>query len=511
MKSFELYPWQRDCLEQINGRDNVIISAPTGAGKSLMAYLWADVFMPTWRIIFTAPIKALSNERYIDLKKNGVHDVGIETGDIKRNTDATILCCTQEIYTRKYAKLPNQIVIIDEFHYITQDPQRARAYIDGIVNTHNTTKILVMSATFGDCENVKKYLDKISGRNFYIYETQYRATKLVYLDKPIKDSHDIRNALVFAFSRKGICSLAQYIANIRPNISKGKISKIESIAQKLDIRSDIILNFAKKGLGIYVGSMLPKEKVFTEICFRERYIDSVFGTDALAIGVNMPAQTVVFAQLAKYHDGVISKNMFLQMAGRAGRKGYWDVGYVTCLENSWVESANYNTFSLYKSLVSAPQEPFAVSLSLSIENLLHGISPEAEAYYIAQHSWPEKAIEPILIEARNICSMIEKLEHQYKGIKDILKDIYFNELSFDANIEIALLFRRNYMVHANDILQIIMLMGENRGQFYALLQTLRLLNSLPKHMKGRIIGYKEIEGMINEMDKTVLNFENYIM
>ena len=84
--------------------------------------------MPEGRVIFTAPIKALSNERYLELKSMGF-DVGLETGDFKKNAGAEVLCCTQEIYTLKYAHIPGQKVIIDEFHFIFNDPERARAYI----------------------------------------------------------------------------------------------------------------------------------------------------------------------------------------------------------------------------------------------------------------------------------------------------------------------------------------------------------------------------------------------
>ena len=141
------------------------MSAPTGAGKTLVAYLWAglldengDTTMPTARrVIFTAPIKALSNERYMDLRRMGF-DVGIETGDFKRNEEARIICCTQEIYTMKYTEHPGQMLIVDEFHYIFSDPDRARTYIDGMKTTHPDTPILVMSATLGGVRAVGRYL-----------------------------------------------------------------------------------------------------------------------------------------------------------------------------------------------------------------------------------------------------------------------------------------------------------------------------------------------------------------
>ncbi len=142
VKSF--YPWQIEAYEKIR-EENAVLSAPTGAGKTLVAYLWSGLLdkegnpqIPDIsRVIFTAPIKALSNERYMDLRRMGF-DVGIETGDFKRNEEAPIICCTQEIYTLKYTKTPHQKLIIDEFHYIFEDPDRARTYIDGIRETPHT-------------------------------------------------------------------------------------------------------------------------------------------------------------------------------------------------------------------------------------------------------------------------------------------------------------------------------------------------------------------------------------
>lgn len=128
-----LYKWQEKALETIAGK-NAILSAPTGSGKTWVAYIWAGMMnrdgtprMPEGRVIFTAPIKALSNERYLELKSIGF-DVGLETGDFKKNAGAEVLCCTQEIYTLKYAHIPGQKVIIDEFHFIFNDPERARLH-----------------------------------------------------------------------------------------------------------------------------------------------------------------------------------------------------------------------------------------------------------------------------------------------------------------------------------------------------------------------------------------------
>ena len=202
----KFYDWQIRAYNHIKD-SNAVLSAPTGAGKTIVAYLWAGILdtdgninsePDARRIIFTAPIKALSNERYLDLRRMGL-DVGIETGDFKRNEGANIICCTQEIYTMKYSRVSDQKLIIDEFHYIFTDSSRARTYIDGIRDTDPGTKILVMSATLGGVKNVGKYLSDICQREFVIHSGRKRVTELIFQPNDPVKLHEIHDALVFIF------------------------------------------------------------------------------------------------------------------------------------------------------------------------------------------------------------------------------------------------------------------------------------------------------------------------
>ena len=315
-----LYKWQEKALAAIDGK-SAILSAPTGSGKTWVAYIWAGLMerdgtprMPEGRVIFTAPIKALSNERYLDLKGMGF-DVGLETGDFKKNAGAAVLCCTQEIYTLKYAHLPGQSVVIDEFHFIFNDPERARAYIDGLRGTSDDSRILVMSATFGNPERVRDYLQEMARRDFALFETNARVTKLVYKQRGTRFAQ-IRDALIFAFSKKGVEWAAAQTAKTRHKISRGKRARLREIAEILEVTK--IPDTMLRGVGMYFGSMLPKEKLLVEMAFRERIIDVVAGTDALSLGVNLPAESVIFAQMAKFIDGPLTRNEFLQMAGTRG-------------------------------------------------------------------------------------------------------------------------------------------------------------------------------------------------
>lgn len=149
---------------------------------------------------------------------------------------------------------------------------------------------------------------------------------------------------MFVFSRRGVEGLAYNITSHRKKLSIDRIKRLKELA-KIFLVEDIPDTYLY-GVGVYYGSMLPKMKLFTETAFREQTLDVVVGTDALALGVNLPAETVVFAQLAKYYDGPITPNEFWQMTGRAGRKGYFDTGYVRYMYSDY-ESYEYDTGELF--------------------------------------------------------------------------------------------------------------------------------------------------------------------
>lgn len=513
-----LYGWQKTAFKKIRDK-NAIVSAPTGAGKTKVAYLWAGIIddkeqiiypgiLKCGKIIFTAPIKALSNERYLELKNMGLN-VGLETGDFKKNLDADIICCTQEIYTKKYAPVPGQKVIIDEFHYTTTDPQRARAYIDGIVATSSASKILLMSATFGRPKKTKNYIEKITAKEFELYHTNKRMTKQVFFKEPIT-LDEIKNALVFVFSLKGAAGIAEELALLRDRISANKERRLNEIAELLTIKR--IPAVVYKGVGIYTGSLLPKEKLFMEAAFRERIIDVMVGTDALSLGVNLPAETVVFAQLAKYYDGPISKNEFLQMAGRAGRKGYFDTGYVTYYPSNY-ESFDYDTEELYEYLLAAPQEPMRIELDVSVPALLKGRSIEEEAEYVAQYSYPPQQKQKVIDYIKEILFKIDTFaeERNLPGLKETLADIYFVEYNLGTNLRLAATFAKTEeKLEVEKLISIVFTHEPIRNEFYGFLQLRKYINSLPKEYRKKIANRQNLERMINETDPTVKGFEEIL-
>jgi superfamily II DNA or RNA helicase len=510
------YDWQARAIEQINGK-NAIIAAPTGSGKTWVAYRWAGLMdengsavLPSAdRVIFTAPIKALSNERYLDLRRMGF-DVGLETGDFKKNPGASVLCCTQEIYTIKYAHVPNQRVIVDEFHFIFGSPERTRAYIDGIRGTSPDSMLLVMSATFGDPQTVRGSLEEMARRDFEMFETNERVTKLVYRKKGVHYSK-IRDALVFAFSRRGVEHTASQIAKTRRKIERAERARLREMAEILEVGR--VQETLLYGVGVYFGSLYPKEKLLVEMAFRERVIDVVVGTDALSLGVNLPAESVVFAQMAKYVDGPLTHNEFLQMSGRAGRKGYFETGYVSFIARSKTEHHDYDTETLYRQVLDSPREAATILLQPSVGKLLKGrVTPEQEARMIADCSLPripyEKALNDVgelLTLIRRTLGLIKNKDERGK-MEAALADLWFDEMSVPGNFAIAWLFVTEGAPDAMKAAE--MINSEERNFLQALLKVKRYAGRMPEGYK--FSNMERIDATVERIDVTVFGFEEKI-
>jgi hypothetical protein len=257
--------------------------------------------------------------------------------------------------------------------------------------------------------------------------------------------------------------------------------------------------------------MFPKEKLLVESAFRERLLDVVCGTSALALGVNLPAQYAVFAQLVQYHhDEPITKNEFLQMAGRAGRKGLFDPGFVTWLEDSPFERRGFRTGDVFLGLMNRSPEPAVVTLRPSYGRLLRKQAIlEVEAEYIAQYSMPQAdaSIVTGLLHAglRKIDRVVRKLVHGHdrNRYRSILASIWYDEMEIDENLEMAMLFFEEPTPSA--LLAAQMVLPYERNYLQALLKIKRFANRLPKGYRFR--GLDELNDTVDEIDPTIYGFE----
>ena len=549
-KSFKKANWQEKCLNNIKDKSNIIISSPTGSGKTVVFLEWA--LNKNERPIFiTAPIKALSNQRYRDLKHLG-YNVGLETGDIKKIPEnCDIICCTQEIYTNKYINNENTTLIIDEFHYIFEAEERSRTYIDGLRNS-KATNICICSATFGNLTEVKKYIDRITDKKFYLYESKERLSELIFEGEI--DSNKITNALIIAFSVRHCNLIANEICNIRQEIETvsdkcktkyiDNYNEIMKIATKMKINNSELLEHMRYGISTYYGKLLPKEKLFVEEVFEKRLIDTVIGTDALALGVNFPVETVVFAELLK-NENKISKNLFQQIAGRAGRKGYFDIGYVYYCPDFLRDDYYYNYYlyykyeyykyeyykykyykdeyyeeeyyeydreleDLYKELLDKEYENICIKIKPDFANILKGKTTiEKEAEYIVKYSTNELDINDIkscITQELNFIPAYIKNNYEYSKtaskiyyeikntFKNNIAEAYFNEYTLEENCYIL-----SEILEKKSIGEIIKGM-----KFYELLQFRRYIRHLPKELRNNI-NISKLEKKINNIDSTALN------
>ena len=425
------FRWQKKCLESISNEDSVILSSPTGSGKTRVFLEWAENKKER-PIIITSPIKALSNQRYRELVDKG-YKVALETGDIKNiPEDYDYLCCTQEIYTNKYIDKENVTVIFDEFHYIFENPDRARAYVDGL-HKSKAKNLLLCSATFGNIEEFEKYIEKISGRKFYVFENHERITDM-HFGGDI-ELHNIEKALVIAFSKDGIDRAVELLRTVRDKQSPEIIEKIKILSEKYKVSGDRVLKDLFFGIAKYHGAMLPKQKMFIEKCFEDGLIDTVVGTDALALGVNFPIENVVFAQLAKYYEGPISKNLFDQLSGRAGRKGYFDKGnvYYSSQLGMMIECRDYKVGDLYEKNLQKKNESISIELTPRIKDILDKkVSIDDEVDYIAKYSTINVNKEEV---SENIHETIDSIYSSFKSnVLKIMSDLIYEEIGRRPNL-----------------------------------------------------------------------------
>lgn len=532
------FSWQKDCIESIRNQQNVILSSPTGSGKTKVFLEWAHTQQEK-PIIITAPIKALSNQRYRELLDAG-YTVGLETGDIKNvPNNCDFICCTQEIYTNKYSELENVTLIMDEFHYIFENPSRSRTYIDALHDS-KAKNVLLCSATLGDMSKLTEYVNRVSKRDFFAYENNSRLTSLFY-EGDINPS-DIRNSLIVTFSRKNIKNILYSLYLSRKMQDNETLEEIERLAEEDKIDNYEVMNNVRKGISGYHGALLPKEKLFIEKCFEKGMIDTVVGTDALALGVNFPVKNVVFAQLAKYYDGPISKNLFEQLAGRAGRKGFFDEGHVYYCSDfaEFCESCKYDTQDLFGKILEQSNEDISISLTPNIKNiLLDRITIREEAEFISKFSTIEVDVDETFGHISDIIDYIKNRAFENKVDRLVCErfgdDDYYGSYTEDEqlneNFEKKEIYRQKLLDRKEEFLQNIarvyfdeyspkrnceifteILCGIEpeevlqkygmSGNFNDMLQFRKYVKSLPKTYRK---GLTKINDKIREIDETAID------
>jgi len=339
------YPAQTEALIELVSGSNVILSTPTGSGKSLVAIgAHFTALAQNRRSYYTAPIKALVSEKFFALVAVfGADNVGMATGDASVNPDAPIICCTAEILAnlalREGAEADVGQVVMDEFHFYA-DPERGWAWQVPLLELPRP-QFLLMSATLGDVTRFRDDLVRRTGRDTAVVASGERPVPLFhhYVTTPIHETTEellgTQQAPIYIvhFSQAGAIERAQALMSINVCTREEK-----------DLIADLIGSFrftagfgktlsrlVRHGIGVHHAGMLPKYRRLVEVLAQAGLLKVICGTDTLGVGINVPIRTVLFTGLSKY-DGVktrlLSVREFHQIAGRAGRAGYDSVGNV---------------------------------------------------------------------------------------------------------------------------------------------------------------------------------------
>ena len=447
----ELYDHQEEAILELFAGNNVILKTPTGSGKSLVALaLHYLSYCEGKTSYYTVPIKALANEKFISLCHSfGPENVGMITGDATVNSAAPIICCTAEILSnlalREGEKAMVHDVIMDEFHYYS-DPERGVAWQIPLL-TMPQTRFLLMSATIGETSLFETGLTELNGKETTLVESDQRPVPLEFtysttpLTEQVTDLVESGKSPVYLvhFSQRASAESAQDLLSSN-YCSKEEKREIAVALQQANFRSPYgkeISKLLRHGIGIHHAGLLPKYRVLVEKLTQRGLLKVICGTDTLGVGINVPIRSVLFTQLCKF-DGsgtrILSVREFKQVAGRAGRRGFDDVGYVVAqapahvIENikleaksnasakkkKWVKKKqpdfgyvawNEETF---QKLQTSPAEPLTSSFKLSHNLLIHVLSrqdqdgcAELKRIICASHE-TDKSKEKLRIKAREM-------------------------------------------------------------------------------------------------------------
>jgi ATP-dependent RNA helicase HelY len=408
--SFPLDDFQIAAIETFMNGDSVMVAAPTGTGKTVVAEFGVyESFRRGGQVIYTTPIKALSNQKFRDLRVIYGDQVGLLTGDVTENSRAPILVMTTEVLRNMLLQTPWDLdsvdcVIFDEVHYIA-DQERGTTWEEAIILCPEHIQLICLSATVSNAGEIADWISR-THRPVQLITHDQRAIPLAlyyYLDKklrPVIDHNGVQvgdfpkvggeirqrarqsgmnpaqmrkqaeseepqpweiinamgakemlPAIYFLFSRRDCEENARRYSMMRPRLVRDDETS-RQIKETLDTylgsmrpedhelaQVKLITSLASEGIGFHHAGLLPVLKQLVEVLFIRGLMQVVFATDTLALGVNMPARSVVIGRMSKW-DGrrqrMLIPNEFSQMAGRAGRRGMDLKGNIVVPYSPWV-------------------------------------------------------------------------------------------------------------------------------------------------------------------------------
>lgn len=439
-----LYPAQEEAILELLDGKNVILNTPTGSGKSMVALaLHFDSIVHGRKSVYTCPIKALVNEKWMALcKEFGPENVGLSTGDATVNHDAPILCCTAEILSNmalsEGEKLTITDVVMDEFHYYS-DRERGVAWQIPLL-TLPQSRFLLMSATVGATEFFEREMTKHTGRESVTVRSSQRPVPLDFSYSTTELSTEVQKLVnegkapvyVVHFTQAAAASNAQNFMSLDLCTKEEKV-KINEAIKEVRFSSPYgpdVKRWLKQGIGLHHAGLLPKYRILCEKLAQQGLLKVICGTDTLGVGVNVPIRTVLFTQLCKYSGdktAILTARDFHQIAGRAGRKGFDNIGYVVAqapehvIENLKLEAKSRQTGkkfqkrkppehgyvpfdeNTYKRLIDAQPEPLTSSFHVDHGMLLNILSRETDGC---------KAMRNLIKDCHESAASKKQLQHR---------------------------------------------------------------------------------------------------
>ena len=475
MHPFPYDPFQQQAIDAIRRGLSVFVAAPTGAGKTVIAEVAVEEALNSGGMaIYTAPIKALSNQKFRDFHAQYGEKVGILTGDVTLNPEAPLLIMTTEIYRNSLFEGGERFarcrwVIFDEVHYL-DDPERGTVWEEALLLTPRETEILALSATIPNAAQLAGWIEKIHGRPVQVVQETHRPVPLrfafqcqdvLYRDmnrlktegyrgmdrqagggggrriyrmgrrpgwrehhehrgKPNRVDHLLRKVvevdhlpcLYFAFSRKRVEELAWEFAALGladADTQKKLLARFDELCRRYEITHErsaaAMRELVAQGVAFHHAGLLPTLKEVVEVLFTTRLIKVIVTTETFALGVNMPARSVVLDTLLKRSDGprtLMRVRELSQMAGRAGRRGLDDTGFVYLRVNPWE-----TTYPELNNLIYGKPEQVSSRFNLTyatVLNLYKSFQQELLPFYqktLHAHQAP-------MIQQREAYSLIER-------------------------------------------------------------------------------------------------------
>ncbi len=476
MYKFDFIPddFQKEAFDCIDNGKSVVVCAPTGAGKTCIAeHAIHRALEENTRLFYTTPLKALSNQKFYDFgKKYGEGNVGLLTGDTSINREAPIVVMTTEVfrnmlYNTNFGNTKDNLkdvkyVVLDEVHYMN-DEQRGTVWEESIIYCPSNIQIIALSATVANSQQLCDWINTVHAGTQHVY-TDFRPVPLrhYYFDsskpydilplltpdgklnrkiKPEKKMNfhsrqakknnsvkDVINvlhkkemlpAIFFTFSRKKCdenmekCSNINLITNEEAKQIRAEIQ--EFLKEHTYLENNKNLEYLYNGVASHHAGLLPAWKLLVERLFQKGLIKVVFATETLAAGINMPARTTVISAISKRTDSghrMLTANEFLQMSGRAGRRGMDKIGYVV------VMGTQFQTPDEVADLVRSSSNPLESQFSPSysmVLNLLQNLElDQAKELILKSFGYfsSNDRLKPIIMQQLNCEQTLNKLRNE---------------------------------------------------------------------------------------------------